>query len=324
MAIINVASKFSFLSNQDWDWVVTKSTATEIIIQNTLYQQSFEGNFTASSAGVISGTATGTSFYINGALVYSVSGMTADATRLQSFVEMANDTQETYAFSFAGDDTFNGSADADALLGYAGNDTLNGGGGNDILIGGSGNDRLNGDAGIDSARFEGVRANYTMTTTSGTTTVADKTGVSGTDTLSSVERVVFADSALAFDGAGNGGQAYRVYQAAFNRTPDAGGVGFWMGVMDKGTSLKDVAAGFVASAEFKTVYGTAPSTSQLVAKFYENVLHRPAEQAGFDFWVGALNNGAAVSDVLSSISESNENVTALATVIAAGFVYTPY
>jgi hypothetical protein len=41
-----------------------------------------------------------------------------------------------------------------------------------------------------------------------------------------------------------GGQAYRVYQAAFNRTPDLGGLGFWIGAMDKGVSLADVANGF--------------------------------------------------------------------------------
>lgn len=218
--------------------------------------------------------------------------MAADATRLQGFVETEGDTQETYAFVLSGDDTINGSADADALAGFGGNDTISGGAGNDLIIGVS---------------------------------VTDKTGADGIDSVASAERLLFTDSGIAFDGGGNGGAAYRVYQAAFNRTPDKGGVGYWIGAMDKGMSLRDVAQNFVAPAEFKLAYGAAPTNAELVGKFYENVLHRQPEQAGFDYWVGVLNrNPASVADVLQGISESGENVASLAAVIGAGFEYTLY
>ncbi|MBS0437260.1 MAG: tandem-95 repeat protein, partial [Proteobacteria bacterium] len=48
-----------------------------------------------------------------------------------------------------GDNSLNGTNNADYLIGRAGNDTLNGNNGNDYLDGGSGNDTLNGGAGAD-------------------------------------------------------------------------------------------------------------------------------------------------------------------------------
>ena len=142
-----------------------------------------------------------------------------------------------------------------------------------------------------------------------------------------VERVKFADFNIAIDvtGAGVGGQAYRIYQAAFNRVPDAGGVGFWISQMDNGTSLKDVAGGFVGSAEFKSIYGNSPTNAQIVDKLYQNVLHRAGESGGVAFWKGILDShGATVPEVLAAFSESPENQAALIGVIGNGFVYTPY
>jgi hypothetical protein len=113
---------------------------------------------------------------------------------------------------------------------------------------------------------------------------------------------------VAFDTEGSAGQAYRLYQAAFARTPDTGGVSYWTNQIDKGTNLTDVAAGFVSSQEFRTVYGQAPSNADIVAKFYQNVLNRAGETGGISFWVGELNNGArSVAGVLAGFSESGEN-----------------
>lgn len=325
MAIVTLASKFSFAANQDWDWNIAKLSSIFISVENANYRQSFDGSFAITPDGIISGNATASNFYVDNTLVYSITEMNADATKLQVFVENEGDTQETYAFVLSGNDTIYGSADADVLAAYAGNDIMSGGDGNDLIIAGSGNDTISGGAGHDTVTFSGARANYTVLQTAAGITVTDKTGADGVDALSGVERVLFTDSGIAFDGSGNGGEAYRVYQAAFNRTPDKGGVGFWISAMDKGMSLKEVAQNFVVSAEFKLAYGAAPSNAELVGKFYENVLHRQPEKAGFDFWVGVLDrNEASVADVLEAISESAENVAGLAAVIGAGFEYTLY
>lgn len=208
----------------------------------------------------------------------------------------------------------------DKLAGDVGNDILTGGLGNDVLTGGKGNDFLTGDAGTDTAAYAGLRSAYTFTEErNGTRTVS---GPEGTDTLKSIERLKFSDGILALDIDGAAGQAYRIYQAAFNRAPDAKGLSFWIDVMDHGVTLRDVAGGFVSSPEFQSLYGTNPSNASIVDKLYENVLHRAPEAAGRDFWLGILDNKlASVAEVLMSFSESPENRAALVGVIGQGFMF---
>jgi len=210
----------------------------------------------------------------------------------------------------SGRDTLTGGTGNDWISGLAGDDSLSGGAGNDTLIGGAGNDTLDGGSGTDTAVYAGVRSNFTITKTPNGYTVAAKTGSEGTDTLTNIERLKFSDGTLALDvGAGEvAGQAYRVYKAAFNRTPDNDGLKYWIGVMDAGATAKQVANGFIASAEFSSLYGTTPSHAVLVTKFYQNVLGRQPEADGYNYWLGLLDAGLALpNDVLAAFSESPEN-----------------
>ena len=193
-------------------------------------------------------------------------------------------------------------------------------------------DTIDGGAGTDTALYYWNRANYTVSKTStGWTVSSSAEGVDtlakaeGIDTLANVERLKFADTAIALDTSGVGGQTYRVYKAAFNRTPDLGGLGFWMSGMDGGISLNAVAQGFVNSAEFKTVYGASPTNAQVVTRLYDNVLGRAADTGGYNYWLGILDSGqASVAGVLASFSESAENQAAVIGVIENGILYTPY
>ena len=184
-------------------------------------------------------------------------------------------------------------------------------------------DIINGLAGVDTAAFSGNRANYTVSKTSTGWTVSST--AEGVDTLANIERLKFADTAIAYDTSGVGGQTYRVYKAAFNRTPDLGGLGFWISGMDGGVSLNTVAQGFVNSAEFKSVYGASPTNAEIVTRFYDNVLGRAAESGGYNYWLGVLNSGqGSVAGVLAAFSESPENQAAVIGVIGNGILYTPY
>jgi hypothetical protein len=180
-------------------------------------------------------------------------------------------------------------------------------------------------AGLDKVVYGKASTSYTITAAGGAVTVRDTTGADGTDTLTNVERLHFADKDVAFDVSGTAGQAYRVYQAAFGRTPDAGGLGFWISAMDHGSSLASVAAGFAASAEFKTVYGANPTGTEIVQKFYQNVLHRDGEPAGVTYWANVLDQKlATLAEVLVGFSESPENQAALVGVMSKGIAYTPF
>jgi hypothetical protein len=155
--------------------------------------------------------------------------------------------------------------------------------------------------------------------------VTDKTGAEGTDSLQSIETIRFADISVALDFSGSAGQAYRIYQAAFNRAADQAGLGFWINYLDKGGSVQGMAAGFIDSNEFRSLYGVTPTNAELVGRMYQNVLHRAPDQAGFDYWVGALDKHlSSVSEVLAGFSESAENQAALLGVVGTGIAYVPY
>jgi len=223
-------------------------------------------------------------------------------------------------FSFAAPVMRTGAARADALLAGRGDDVLAGGGGNDLLIGLYGNDALNGGDGRDLAWYLGSRAAYIVSVGSSVTI----TGPEGIDTLTGVERAIFADGALAFDIDGNAGQAYRLYQAAFARQPDVPGLSFWIGQMDNGAALEVVAAAFIGSAEFTGLYGTNPGNEQFVTLLYQNVLSRLPDAGGLAFWVDKLDAGAMTrSEVLIGFSESVENKANTLPAVQNGIAYTP-
>jgi hypothetical protein len=183
---------------------------------------------------------------------------------------------------------------------------------------------IDGGAGIDTLVYTS-NSTTVVISKSGGNTVVTNTATGEVDTLINVERLKFADTAIALDTSGVGGQAYRVYKAAFNRTPDLGGLGFWISGMDGGVSLNTVGQGFVNSAEFKAVYGTSPTNAQIVTRFYDNVLGRAADSGGYNYWLGVLNSGGgSVAGVLAAFSESSENQAGVIGVIGNGFAYTPF
>lgn len=215
-----------------------------------------------------------------------------------------------------------GTSHQDILTGGDGNDSLFGDLGNDTLAGGAGDDTLDGGGGTDLASYAGAYQSYTVARAPGGVTVY---GPEGTDALVRVERVRFSDGTLALDADGVAGQAYRIYQAALNRKPDSAGLGYWIDVMDKGSSLKDIAAGFAASTEFQNLFGTSTSSIDIVNKLYQNILHRQGEQAGIDYWTNVLDKKlGTLPEVLASFSDSTENKEALAEILGQGFLYTPW
>jgi hypothetical protein len=183
-----------------------------------------------------------------------------------------------------------------------------------------------GGPGVDMAQFAGQRANYSIAgNADGSFDIANLVDGS-TRHLVNVERVQFANTTVALDvGKGElGGEAYRLYQAAFGRTPDAGGLSFWLNALDHGATLLSVAKDFVTSTEFKSLYGANPGSTELVTAMYHNVLHREPDVNGLNYWLDAMNRGLSAQQLLTDFSESAENITQVASIIGRGFEYTPY
>nr|WP_229499640.1 DUF4214 domain-containing protein [Pseudoduganella ginsengisoli] len=194
----------------------------------------------------------------------------------------------------------------------------------DLLQGGDGVTavKIDGGAGIDTVWYGGSMYYHGIKRVGTEIQVTSYGGA--VDVYTGVERVMMNDQLYAVDIDGNGGQAYRMYQAAFNRRPDSEGLGYWIGQLDKGMPLNDVARGFVASAEFKKLYGDAPSDDAFVTALYSNVLHRAPDADGFHYWQDVLHHGLPREEVLVSFGESVENKAALLEIIGNGFTYTPY
>lgn len=193
--------------------------------------------------------------------------------------------------------------------------------GNDFLSATASNDAITAGAGRDTVNYSGKYSDYIVTNDT-VATIAAKTGITGgVDTLDSVELVKFSNGTLRLDTDvwETAGEAYRLYQATFDRTPDAAGLKYWINDMDKGASHLDVAHNFTLSTEFKGLYGSNPTDEALITAFYTNVLGRAPDAAGFNYWLGEVQNkGMTAAELLINFSESAENVALVAPVIDNG------
>jgi hypothetical protein len=193
-----------------------------------------------------------------------------------------------------------------------------------VFTPGAGNHAIDGGDGLDKVVYQGAHDAFAVATGPAGVSVTAADGAVH-DSLVNVERLQFSDLSLAFDIDGTAGEAYRLYQAAFDRTPDQVGLGYWIKALDRGASLNEVAGAFASSAEFADLYGANASTSQFVLALYHNTLHRAPDAAGFNFWVASIDqHGLARAEALTYFSESPENQAQVIGSIEHGIQFVPY
>ena len=134
--------------------------------------------------------------YGNGAtaIVYGFSSVAVDvnfSTGQAKALDPANQVGELA--QIVGTDTFSGVYE---VVGSVFGDKLTGDAQDNWFKGGAGNDTLTGGEGLDKAAYSGNQAGYTVTTTANGVTVVDKSGAEGTDTLTGIEQLVFADGTM--------------------------------------------------------------------------------------------------------------------------------
>ena len=262
-------------------------------------------------------------------------------------------TLSAHLQQLSGDDSFSSSPDAtgtDALQGMSGNDRYKG-----FYDDGPGyphgdpskGDYFYGGDGLDTSIYQGKISEYTITSSAASANTLDVYDLrvdngtrvpgfyvddsvarrDGNDRLVEVERVEFetpeANGAnrIALDIDGNAGQAYRLYKAAFNRSPDTAGLGYWIANLDEGMSLRIVSTAFIGSAEFQALYGVDTSNNKLIELLYNNVLSRDPDADGLNYWQGQLTAGLSHADLLVNFSESNENQENVVALIGNGIAY---
>jgi len=287
------------------------------------FRMVLDGSFTPGTGDTVNGTLGGISVYHGADLVYRLANIPAqDAAPFLDFVLHHDYTAGLRDAIFAGNDTVMGSALGDTIYTGAGKDLIDAGAGNDVIDAGPGNDTIDGGDGIDSANPGGALSNFLIERSGGVFTLTNlKDG--SVDIYRNVEILSFGrqyiDTTIDVDN--TGGQVFRMYQAAFDRTPDQLGLSFWTGHLGKDLSLDQMADEFIKSWEYQQRYAADLGNRELVSKYYENVLHRAPDQGGLDYWTAILDSGHATrGQVLASISESPENIEHSAAILAHGAV----
>lgn len=104
----------------------------------------------------------------------------------------------------------------------------------------------------------------------------------------------------------------RLYTATYLRPADAAGLRYWVLERKDGRTIRSVAEYFRRSGEFVARYGTL-TDREFVELIYQNVLGRPGEDAGVEYWTDELESGArGRGQVLLGFSEAPENRAAQA------------
>ena len=97
-----------------------------------------------------------------------------------------------------------------------------------------------------------------------------------------------------------------LYTRYLGHRGDPAGVAYWVGRLRAGASDEAVAAEFLGSEEWFQQQGSDPG--RFVDALYQTVLGRPGD-AGRDYWLGALRQGASRTQVAYSLLTSPEALT---------------
>jgi hypothetical protein len=210
----------------------------------------------------------------------------------------------------AGDDLLFGGGGNDIVGSAGGNDYLDGGTGNDIVAGGIGNDTLVGGAGDDV--LEGGRSdsgNWQFTIgADGKVSATHQTAVFAPNASETVQASELNASmpALAFLSAPQAQlkDMALLYQAAFGRAPDVGGLDFFV---KAGEPVAQVAKDFLNSSEWLATHAAGATDSAFIDQLYHQVLDRGADAGGQAYWLAQLNSGLSRGDMLLQLARSDEH-----------------
>ena len=184
------------------------------------------------------------------------------------------------AIGGSANDTITGNSSANNIAGGAGDDLIEGNGDDDIIDGGAGTE--------DVAVYNDVYANYTITESGGTFTVAHNggAGADGTDTITNVEYLEFTDQTIDLS-------TWPIVTATTTPTNTGAQGASGSGSPYSGSSSSSSSSGTLASADVSTQAGAAAAIS-----LTDSVLETISNQLAL---MGALQNrlSASISNLSS-------------------------
>ena len=215
-------------------------------------------SFNATNSAVVGGTIGAIRSISNGAVSYTVDGMSLSATTFLGWLSSGQSSSAVSAI-LSGSDTMYGSEFDDTIRGYTGNDTIFGGGGSDQLDGGTGNNYIDGGAGTDTVRRYSTAAASTAFSHGGNVYVYDS---SGYDQLTGVEYIRYTDQTVATTSLGAFDPmsylaANRDLAAAFGSNTTAALSHYLSnGIRERRSTTFDAASYIAANADLAVAFGT--------------------------------------------------------------------
>jgi len=189
-----------------------------------------------------------------------------------------------------------GSGDSSVQTGH-GVDTVQAGLGNSSIVGGSGDYAV--------VKLAGAPTNYTVTVNNGHAVVTNSATTKTTD-ITKIQYVQLdSGKALIFAKDSVEAAISTLYQTAFGRTAEAGGLNYWFDLGKAGATLKQIADAFTHSTEFAAQ--AALSNADFVAGLYQHTFGRGGEESGIAYWLDALAHGSTRADLIVSFSQIGAN-----------------
>jgi hypothetical protein len=221
------------------------------------------------------------------------------------------------------DDKLFGNELNNLLKGGSGNDLIEGWDGSDTILGEAGDDLINGGDGIDFAQYLSSSSNYIVQNTSQSCKIIDKRVGStsdGTDSLTNIERIRFADKSLAVDFDGNAGKVAKILGAVLGRDSlsNLKYVGIGLNLLDQGMSYSDL-----GKLALDTI---GASTSDLaVSGLWRNIFGNTPNNTDKAPFLKMIQDGMKLGDLVvlaaeSDLNKVNINLTGLSKV---GIEYLP-
>ena len=235
---------------------------------------------------------------------------------LVQVVSRGGQTTQSYglAVSSAAVPLVEGSAFDDALADFWG--------GASRMRGGAGQDNLDGRSGIDTALYEGRKADSTITRTASGWTVAST--AEGRDALTGIERLAFSDVSVALDLSGNAGVVAKTLGAVFGKASvanrDYAGIG--LSYSDGGMSYPSL-----MQLAIDARLGAGASHAAVVNLLFGNVVGRAPNADESAFYVGMLDRreiSVSALGVLAADTTLNAANIQLTGLEQQGLEYVPF